>query len=121
MISSGALPNVTFSSPPTPGPARCASSSVARPMSAAVGTTPSADEKNTMIGSAPARSRTIAIAMNGTSRYGQPEPLNRNRLKLVALASLTGAGAYPRPSRVTRSGHERERSAPERASRTTRG
>ena len=81
-----------------PGPARCESSSVARPMSAAVGTTPSADEKNTMIGSAPVRSSTIAIAMNGTSRYGQPEPLNRNRLKLVALASLTGAGAYPRAS-----------------------
>ena len=35
MISSGALPNVTFSRPPMPGPARCASSSVARPISAA--------------------------------------------------------------------------------------
>ncbi len=79
MISSGALPNVTFSSPPIPGPARCASSSVARPMSAAVGTTPSADEKKTMIASAPTRSRTIAIGMNGTSRYGQPWPLNRKR------------------------------------------
>ena len=53
MISSGALPNVTFSRPPMPGPARCASSSVARPISAAVGTTPSADEKKTMIASAP--------------------------------------------------------------------
>ena len=52
MISSGALPNVTFSRPPMPGPARCASSSVARPISAAVGTTPSAEEKKTMIGSA---------------------------------------------------------------------
>ena len=120
MISSGALPNVTFSRPPTPGPARCESSSVARPISAAVGTTPSADEKNTMIGSAPAKSSTIATAMNGTSRYGQPEPLNRNRLKLVALASLTDAGAYPRPhgrkhrrrarrARGSRSGFTRER------------
>ena len=45
MISSGALPNVTFSSPPMPGPARCASSSVARPISAAVGTTPSAEDE----------------------------------------------------------------------------
>ena len=42
MISSGALPNVTLSRPPMPGPERAASSSVARPMSAAVGITPSA-------------------------------------------------------------------------------
>ena len=93
MISSGALPNVTFSRPPMPGPARCASSSVARPISAAVGTTPSAEEKKTMIGSAPSWSSTIAIAMNGTSRYGQPCPLSRNwrRLILEALASLTAA------------------------------
>jgi hypothetical protein len=43
MISSGALPNVTFRKPPMPGPERAASSSVARPMSAAVGMTRSAD------------------------------------------------------------------------------
>ncbi|CAB4345995.1 unannotated protein [freshwater metagenome] len=42
MISSGALPKVTFSRPPIPGPERAASSSVARPISAAVGITPSA-------------------------------------------------------------------------------
>ena len=43
MISSGALPNVTFRKPPMPGPERAASSSVARPISAAVGITPSAE------------------------------------------------------------------------------
>ena len=37
MISSGALPKVTFRRPPIPGPERAASSSVARPISAAVG------------------------------------------------------------------------------------
>ena len=42
MTSSGKLPNVTFRKPPMPGPVRCASSSVERPMSAAVGMTPSA-------------------------------------------------------------------------------
>ena len=93
MISSGALPNVTFSSPPMPGPARCASSSVARPMSAAVGTTPSADAKNTMIGSAPMTSSTTAMTMNGTSRYGHPDPLNKNfrRLKGSAVALIRSA------------------------------
>ena len=45
MMSSGALPKVTFSRPPIPGPERTASSSVARPMSAAVGMTPSAEAK----------------------------------------------------------------------------
>ena len=48
-----------------------------------------------MIGSAPARSSTTAITMNGTSRYGQPGPLSRNRRRLMGpAASLTGAGAY---------------------------
>ena len=42
MISSGALPKVTLSRPPIPGPERAASSSVARPISAAVGMIPSA-------------------------------------------------------------------------------
>ena len=48
MISSGALPNVTFRKPPMPGPERAASSSVARPISAAVGITPSADAMKMM-------------------------------------------------------------------------
>ncbi len=47
MISSGAFPKVTFSSPPIPGPDWAATSSVARPISAAVGITPSAAEKKT--------------------------------------------------------------------------
>src|SRR3954449_499615 len=79
MISSGALPNVTLSRPPMPGPARAASSSVARPMRAAVGITPRVDVKN--VGTAPtcANSKTTAIGMNGTSRYGQPSLENRKR------------------------------------------
>ena len=68
MISSGALPNVTFSRPPMPGPERAASSSVARPISAAVGITPSADAENVATAEAPAASSTIASGMNGTSR-----------------------------------------------------
>ena len=90
MISSGALPNVTFSRPPMPGPARCASSSVARPISAAVGTTPSAEEKNTMIGSAPIWSRTIATAMNGTRQIRPALPaqqeLTQVRLRSAGVA-----------------------------------
>ena len=51
-----------------PGPERAASSSVARPISAAVGITPSAETKKIATGDAPASSSTIAIGMNGTSR-----------------------------------------------------
>ena len=78
MISSGALPNVTFRKPPMPGPERCASSSVARPMSAAVGMTPAAAAPKISAASAWPNSSTTAIGMNGTSRYGQPEPDRRN-------------------------------------------
>ena len=39
MISSGALPNVTFSRPPMPGPVRAAIASVASPITAAQGIT----------------------------------------------------------------------------------
>ena len=42
MISSGALPKVTFSRPPMPGPVLAAMCSVASPITAAVGITPSA-------------------------------------------------------------------------------
>jgi hypothetical protein len=66
MISSGALPNVTLSRPPMPGPERAASSSVARPISAAVGMTPSADAENTSAAAASPSSSATAIGMNGT-------------------------------------------------------
>ena len=78
MTSSGKLPNVTLRKPPMPGPVRCASSSVERPMSAAVGMTPSAAAPKIRPASACASSSAIAIGMNGTSRYGQPDPLKRN-------------------------------------------
>jgi hypothetical protein len=90
MISSGALPNVTFRKPPMPGPERAASSSVARPMSAAVGITPSADVTKITLALACASSSTIAIGMNGTSRYGQPAPLSRKRRR---LNPVSGAAA----------------------------
>ncbi len=82
MISSGALPNVTLRKPPMPGPDRAASSSVARPISAAVGITPRADVTKISVGSAWASSSAIATAMNGTSRYGHPSPLSRKRRRL---------------------------------------
>ena len=85
MISSGALPNVTLSRPPMPGPERCASSSVALPISAAVGMTPSADDVKTSAAPAWARSRAMAIGMNGTRRYGHPSPLIRKRRSCTSL------------------------------------
>ena len=50
MISSGALPKVTLSRPPMPGPVRAAIASVASPITAAQGITPSAAALNTTIG-----------------------------------------------------------------------
>jgi hypothetical protein len=82
MISSGALPKVTLRKPPMPGPERAASSSVARPMRAAVGITPSAEVTKISVALAWANSSTIATTMNGTSRYGQPSPLSRKRRRL---------------------------------------
>ncbi len=58
MISSGALPNVTLRRPPTPGPDCAASSSVARPIRAAVGITPMAAVKKIAVSGALARSST---------------------------------------------------------------
>src|SRR4051794_16738512 len=79
MMSSGAFPNVTFRKPPIPGPERAASSSVARPMSAAVGMTPRAEVMNTSAADACVSSSAMAIGMKGTRTYGQPSPLMRKR------------------------------------------
>ena len=73
-----------------PGPERAASSSVARPMSAAVGMTPSAEAKKIATAPACASSSTIAIGMNGTSRYGQPWLVLRNRRSSTEAAETTG-------------------------------
>ena len=89
MISSGALPKVTFKRPPIPGPDREASSSVARPMSAAVGMIPTAEVTNTSASPAPATSSRIATGMNGTSRYAQPWP----KKKLASSRGVRGVGA----------------------------
>ena len=97
MISSGALPNVTFKKPPMPEPDRAASSSVARPFSAAVGITPAADVTKIAVALACTSSSAIATGMNGTSRYGQPEPLNKEPAQVEP-------GPLSRPG-----GHERSR------------
>jgi hypothetical protein len=61
---------VTLRSPPIPGPERAASSSVALPISAAVGMIPSAEVAKTSTAEAPARSSPTAIGISGVSRYG---------------------------------------------------
>src|SRR4051794_13699907 len=95
MMSSGALPNVTLSRPPIPGPERAASSSVARPMSAAVGITPAADAKKISVGLACATSSTTAIGMNGTRRYGHPWPEVRKLPRRIGRWSLWGLSSAP--------------------------
>ncbi len=81
ITSSGKLPKVTFSKPPTPGPERAASSSVALPISAAVGTIPSAAAMKIAVGLACPSSSTIAAGISGASRYGQPSALSSHRRK----------------------------------------
>ena len=68
MISSGALPKVTFTSPPIPGPERAASSSVAWLISAATGTIASAEVENTSAGETSARSSTPATGTKAPKR-----------------------------------------------------
>ena len=63
MISSGALPKVTFSRPPMPGPVRAAMASVAVPITAAHGITASAAAPNTSTGAACTSSSTTATGM----------------------------------------------------------
>ena len=63
MISSGALPKVTFSSPPMPGPVLAAIASVASPITAAQGITPSAAAPKTSTGPAWASSSAMATGM----------------------------------------------------------
>src|SRR3954470_21756612 len=95
MISSGALPNVTLSSPPIPGPDCDASSSVARPMRAAVGMIPSAEQTKITASLPFARSSRIAPGMKGTSRYGQPcEP----KKKLASRRGVCASGACIHPA-----------------------
>ena len=67
MISSGALPNVV-QQPADAGSHRAASSSVARPSSAAVGMIPRAAVAKTMPAEASARSSATAAGISGTSR-----------------------------------------------------
>jgi hypothetical protein len=68
MISSGALPKVTLRKPPIPGPERAASSSVARPISAAVGMIPNAAAAKISVAEAWANSSTTATGISGVSR-----------------------------------------------------
>ena len=63
MISSGALPKVTFRKPPMPGPVLAAMCSVASPITAAVGITPSAAAPKISTGAACASSSTTATGM----------------------------------------------------------
>ena len=63
MISSGALPNVTFSRPPMPGPVLAAIASVASPITAAQGITARAAALNTTTGDACASSSATAAGM----------------------------------------------------------
>lgn len=70
MISSGALPKVTFSSPPSPGPDLAASSSAATPIRASrSGMTPRAAVTKTKIGSRSKKTfSAIAIGMKGARK-----------------------------------------------------
>jgi hypothetical protein len=69
MMISGALPKVTLSRPPIPGPERAASSSVARPINPAGGMTATAETKKiAAAGAWNTHSSAMASGMNGTSR-----------------------------------------------------
>ena len=91
MISSGALPKVTFTSPPTPGPALAESCSVASPISAAIGTIASAEAANTTEESTSAKCRAAAT---GTKTPRTNTGLTRAEA-IGRLPRATGARAHP--------------------------
>jgi hypothetical protein len=91
ITSSGKFPKVTFRNPPMPGPERAASSSVERPIRAAVGITPRAAVRKIGVAPAWASSSAMANGMNGTSRYGHPSPLRRKRRRLNPGSTSAGA------------------------------
>ena len=68
MISSGAFPKVTLSSPPITFPERSASSSVARPIIAAGGIRATAETKKITTAEASSRSTSTAARIRGESR-----------------------------------------------------
>ena len=68
MISSGALPKVTLSRPPITLPERSATSSVARPIRAAVGISATAETKKITVAGALTRSAITAARIRGESR-----------------------------------------------------
>ena len=77
-MSSGALPKVAFSRPPTASPVRAASFSVELTISAAIGMIDSAAEKNMIVGATPPiSSKNIAI---GTKMKNQFIGLRKNEL-----------------------------------------
>ena len=102
MTSSGKLPNVTLSRPPMPGPVRAASSSVERPMSAAVGITPSAAA--TKMSSRDRRARTPGRSRRderhqqvGPARAAQQEAPQVEALLGRRPARPCGGRPYPHP------------------------
>ena len=96
MISSGALPNVTLSKPPIPGPERAASSSVASPISAAVGMIPSAAMTKISVGE---RVRELERDRGGDERDEQVGPALRAGQeagigRMVRSAAIEAREAY---------------------------
>ena len=89
MINSGALPKVTFNKPATPGPDRAESCSVASLISAAAGTTASAEETKTNGGDAWASFNPSASGMNTLSEYTDRTRRQPSRGSRAARTSRT--------------------------------
>jgi hypothetical protein len=70
MINSAALPKVAFNNPPTPWPSRSASSSVARPIQPASGTTARQEQTNNTV-SFPKRGQIRSTTATGTKTSNQ--------------------------------------------------
>ena len=101
MISSGALPKVTFRKPPMPGPGarrqllgRAAHQRGGRDHARAP------RRRRSTEALACTSSSAIAIGMNGTSTYGQPAPLRRNLRRLKPWSACVTAPRL-RPSGVS--------------------
>ena len=94
MINSGALPNVAFKKPPTPGPVWSARLSVASPISQESGSSAkAASRKSSIWPAASTRSRTTTSAPNSNgSASSAPRPTFLPELPTIILLRVAGEG-----------------------------
>ena len=96
MINSAALPKVAFRSPPSPGPTRQATASVASPIKPASGMIATAARKNSRLAGAPVNEATTVTGTKTSNSRTQPTRLGSSQSRQFARSPP--AATPPPPS-----------------------